>query len=150
MNTHPIQIFSYLSFRNSLFRFRNVDTSIWSDSPCCSYNWDNCCVKSDTEYHQNIHIIQMEMFSGRMLSSRMKRGQSLSLSFTDNFQKKINTVISNMFRCRRRIFVVVVLCDKTNAHVSCKGHGQRKENDKIEETELMLEIYLLWFIKVKL
>lgn len=44
---------SYRSFRNSLFRFRNVDTSICSDSPCCSYNWDNCCVKSDTKYHQS-------------------------------------------------------------------------------------------------
>lgn len=48
---------SYRSFRNSLFRFRNVDTSICSDSPCCSYNWDNCCVKSDTENHQSKVIL---------------------------------------------------------------------------------------------
>lgn len=47
---HPIKFrTNYLSFRSSLLRFRNDETSIWSDSPCCSYNCDSCCVKSDTK-----------------------------------------------------------------------------------------------------
>jgi hypothetical protein len=38
----------YLSFLNSAFLMRNVSTSCWSCSPCCSSMVANCWVKSET------------------------------------------------------------------------------------------------------
>lgn len=74
---------THLSFRSSLFRLRNVAASIWSDSPWCSYNWDNCCVKSDT-----IADVIRSMKAKRTYASRGRVGRRYIGSIETQWQRK--------------------------------------------------------------
>lgn len=47
-------IIYYLSFLNSAFLFRKLETNTCNSSAWCSYICPSCCVKSDTVTKENI------------------------------------------------------------------------------------------------
>lgn len=89
-----LNIYSYRSFRNSLFRFRNAETSIWSDSPCCSYSCDSCCVKSDTKFHRFhnlwcfVHCLKCRVRRWYRTRTHFKHNATCWIAFANEHRKQ--------------------------------------------------------------